>query len=149
VRFVALFSFFSFVSCTLPSHTRPRSSIFPHLAQPLVKTSSPTRLIQLENVRTTLHLPFLSASLLTIYITVDSYHNAQNSDKGSKSYGDTGRSGDVIGVILDLDSGKISFTKNGTDLGVAFSNCRSSETWTPAFSLRFAQRRPFSSLDLT
>ena len=29
--------------------------------------------------------------------------------------------GDVIGCTLDLDAGKVSFSKNGTDLGVAFS----------------------------
>ena len=34
--------------------------------------------------------------------------------------------GDIIGCTLDLDAGTISFSKNGTDLGVAFSGVNAS-----------------------
>jgi hypothetical protein len=46
-----------------------------------------------------------------------------NGSSGS-SYGSTYTSGDTIGVAFDLDSGSITFYKNGTSQGVAF-------TWTP------------------
>jgi len=39
-------------------------------------------------------------------------------------YGQPWVSGDVIGCYADLDSGKISFSRNGADMGVAFSNIR-------------------------
>jgi hypothetical protein len=51
-----------------------------------------------------------------------------------EAYGERWVKGDVIGSVLDLDSRKISFTKNGKDLGVAFKNIRISGL-LPAISL--------------
>jgi alpha-tubulin suppressor-like RCC1 family protein len=44
------------------------------------------------------------------------YHNREK----VKVYGDAFGAGDVVGVILDLNVGTLSFTKNGKNLGVAF-----------------------------
>lgn len=67
--------------------------------------------------------------------TLDSSLNLGTS-KGGYGYGATGKkvtsnqfadygvpfgAGDIIGCTLDLDAGTISFSRNGTDLGVAFS----------------------------
>jgi len=50
----------------------------------------------------------------------------------SASYGATYTSNDVIGVALDLDAGTLSFYKNGTSQGQAFSGIAG--TFVPAFS---------------
>ena len=44
----------------------------------------------------------------------DSNGNKINNSGTSSSYGDTYTAGDVIGVAMDLDNGKIWFSKNGT-----------------------------------
>eukprot|EP01041_Mallomonas_annulata_P001258 gene1258-2435_t len=44
------------------------------------------------------------------------YHNREK----VKVYGDAFSSGDIIGVLLDLNNGTLSFTRNGKTLGVAF-----------------------------
>lgn len=54
-------------------------------------------------------------------------HNA-----AQNSYGPAYGANDVIGVILDLDSGTLEFSKNGTRLGTAFTGL--SGTFHPAFS---------------
>jgi len=59
------------------------------------------------------------------------YHN----NFMGEAYGDWCVKGDVIGTILDLDGRKISFTKNGKDLGFAFKNIRVSGGLSPAISL--------------
>ncbi|KAK8791728.1 hypothetical protein WA588_002037 [Blastocystis sp. NMH] len=46
--------------------------------------------------------------------------------------------GDIIGCTLDLDAGTISFSKNGTDLGVAFSGVNASMSYYPAVCLKNA-----------
>ena len=40
---------------------------------------------------------------------------------GGSAYGSTYDAGDVISVILDLDSGVLAYRKNGTDIGTAFT----------------------------
>lgn len=40
---------------------------------------------------------------------------------GGSAYGPTYDAGDVISVILDLDSGVLAYRKNGTDIGTAFT----------------------------
>lgn len=34
------------------------------------------------------------------------------------------RKGDVIGVVVDLNSGRLEFTRNGLSLGIAFENIK-------------------------
>ena len=48
------------------------------------------------------------------------YHNREK----VKVYGEPFSAGDVIGVILDLDKGNLSFCRNGKMLGHAFSNIK-------------------------
>lgn len=43
----------------------------------------------------------------------------------SQAYGEAWASGDVIGSLIDLDKGEISFMRNGVNMGVAFRNVRS------------------------
>lgn len=72
--------------------------------------------------------------------TLDSSLNLGTS-KGGYGFGATGKKatsnqftdygvafgvGDIIGCTLDLDAGVVSFSKNGTDLGVAFSGINAS-----------------------
>ena len=68
-------------------------------------------------------------------------------------YGDTFSTGDVIGCCLDLDACKISFSKNGTDLGIAFSNINSAFHYYPTVCLKDSSicvtlSAPFESLPL-
>jgi len=51
----------------------------------------------------------------------------------SAAYGSSYTSGDVIGFALDLDAGTLTFYKNNTSQGVAFSSLSASETYFPAF----------------
>ena len=67
----------------------------------------------------------------------------------SSSYGATYANGDVIGIALDLDAGTLTFYKNNTTQGTAFSSL-ASNTYFPAlsvnnssFAVNFGQR-PFS-----
>ncbi|KAJ3123503.1 hypothetical protein HK100_011586, partial [Physocladia obscura] len=57
----------------------------------------------------------------------------------NNDYGEEWVEGDVIGALIDLDNQTISFFRNGTDLGVAFSNVDSSREWFPAASLAGSQ----------
>ena len=57
--------------------------------------------------------------------------NKLNNNTGS-AYGATYANGDVIGVALDMDAGTLTFYKNNTSQGVAFSGL--SGTFMPAFS---------------
>ena len=70
------------------------------------------------------------------------------------SYGNTYTTNDVIGVAIDLDNGTLTFYKNGTSQGVAFTDLLtylSGIGWTPIFNgnsnshaaFNFGQR-PFS-----
>jgi len=49
------------------------------------------------------------------------------------SYGSTTSNGDVVGVALDMDAGTLTFYKNGSSLGQAYSGL--SGNYTPAISL--------------
>ncbi|KAL4151606.1 hypothetical protein PRNP1_008548 [Phytophthora ramorum] len=52
--------------------------------------------------------------------------------------GDSWNKNDVIGCLLDLDEGTVSFTRNGIDLGVAFRNVKhtsSDQGFFPAISV--------------
>lgn len=61
------------------------------------------------------------------------------SSSGSNRYGEYWSAGDVIGVILDLETKTISFYRNGKDMGVAFSNVEG-EAFYPAVSLHKRQK---------
>ena len=58
--------------------------------------------------------------------------NKINNNTGA-TYGSSYTSGDVIGIALDLDAGTLTFYKNNTSQGVAFSSLSASETYFPAF----------------
>jgi hypothetical protein len=58
-------------------------------------------------------------------------------------YGKSWVQGDVIGCLLDLDAGTLSFTRNGQDLGVAYTNVRTMQphlAYFPALSCSKAER---------
>ncbi|KAI9906924.1 hypothetical protein PsorP6_004192 [Peronosclerospora sorghi] len=46
---------------------------------------------------------------------------------GSSSYGEKWTAGDIIGCLLDLDTYKMTFYRNGVNLGVAFNKLKCSE----------------------
>ena len=54
------------------------------------------------------------------------------------SYGQEWARGDIIGVMIDLDMGTISFMRNGVSLGQAFSHIRRLEYY-PAASLSYGE----------
>lgn len=63
------------------------------------------------------------------------YSNNGKKGLGSASwqlYGKPFRSGDVIGVEVDLDEGTLRFAKNGEDQGIAFSGLRAGVSYVPA-----------------
>lgn len=57
----------------------------------------------------------------------------------TRKYGPYWRSGDVFGVCLDMDNGRIEYYRNGASLGVAFSDVRRGPgiALFPAMSLAF------------
>ena len=64
----------------------------------------------------------------------NTYHNGSTVNG---SYTSTIITSDIIGVLLDLDNNTLSFSKNGTNLGVAHSNV-TSDFVTPGFGLHGA-----------
>jgi len=84
-------------------------------------------------------LPVATTSNVTPYLALvpDSYSYYINGYKYSyptvgSAYGASYTTNDVIGVALDMDAGTITFYKNGTSQGVAFTGL--SGTFAPAFS---------------
>lgn len=69
-------------------------------------------------------------------------YNCQKTNAGkTESFGsDSWRVGDVIGVLVDLDSRKISYYKNGNSLGVAFTDVPKEHFLYPACSLKRYQK---------
>ena len=67
------------------------------------------------------------------YSFTESYHYGSNgnkeNDSNQTSYGATYTTGDIIGIAMDADNGSITFYKNGTTQGVAFSSLDTSITW--------------------
>jgi len=55
--------------------------------------------------------------------------------KAAETYGDTWNTNDVIGVLVDTESRRISYSRNGKDLGVAFQNVRVDVPLYPALSV--------------
>ena len=45
-----------------------------------------------------------------------------NSNALGQKYGEAIAPGDVVGIMLDMVEGKLSFSKNGVDWGVAFES---------------------------
>jgi hypothetical protein len=41
-----------------------------------------------------------------------------------ETYTTPSRKGDTIGIIVDLNSGRIEFTRNGLSLGIAYENVK-------------------------
>ena len=74
------------------------------------------------------------------------YQQNGNKSEPATAYGASFTTGDVIGVAVDMDAGTITFYKNNTSQGVAFSNLAGS-TWYPCVyinsatnNLNFGQR---------
>ena len=65
------------------------------------------------------------------YIYLDTGNKGYNGSL--TSYGATYTAGDVIGVALDLDAGTLTFYKNGSSQGTAFTGI-ASNTWFPTVS---------------
>lgn len=65
----------------------------------------------------------------------------KSNNKQFDNYGEPFGMHDVIGCLLDLDKGEISFTKNGKDLGKAFdlNGQQKSQTFFPAVVLKNAE----------
>ena len=58
-----------------------------------------------------------------------------NSNSTGARYGDSVVTGDVVGFTFDTVQGTLSYSKNGTDLGVAYTEeCFKSDIFYPAFS---------------
>jgi len=55
------------------------------------------------------------------------------------SYGQEWNAGDVITCLLDLGSGKMSYYRNGEDMGVAFEHVPCHKSWYPAISVSTSQ----------
>ena len=71
------------------------------------------------------------------------YNYKQTGEKGSSgptdvAYGATYTANDIIGVAYNADTGSLTFYKNGTSQGVAFSGLDTSLTWG-AFSTEYNQ----------
>jgi hypothetical protein len=58
------------------------------------------------------------------------YHGSQN-----KIYGEAYGLGDVIGVTINMEEDTIAFSKNGTDLGVAYTADFAGKTLFPSICL--------------
>ena len=65
------------------------------------------------------------------YASNSSSSNKQSGDAAHVSYGSACASGDVIGVAFDADNGTLTFYKNGTSMGVAYSGMDTSLTYFP------------------
>jgi hypothetical protein len=67
------------------------------------------------------------------YILNNCYNYKQTGQKGSSggdsAYGATYTAGDIISILYDADNGSLTFYKNGTSQGVAFSSLDTSLTW--------------------
>lgn len=82
-----------------------------------------------------------------------SYGYRQNGQKGNNNvfsaYGATYTNGDVIGVALDMNSGTVTFYKNGVSQGVAYSGLTGAftamvtQSSSPVVAINFGQR-PFT-----
>ena len=66
-------------------------------------------------------------------------YNLSHAIGAGLSYGQEWARGDIIGVMIDLDMGTISFMRNGVSLGQAFSHIRRLEYY-PAASLSYGKR---------
>jgi len=76
------------------------------------------------------------------YTLNECYNYKQSAVKGSSgnidvAYGATYTAGDIISVLYDADNGSLTFYKNGTTQGVAFSGLNTSFTWG-AFSTEYS-----------
>ena len=75
----------------------------------------------------------------------DGYQAQKFSSGINESFGSPNwKSGDVIGVLLNFDQRKISYSKNGKLMGVAFSQFPRNELMYPAVSLRRNQKVTFN-----
>jgi hypothetical protein len=59
----------------------------------------------------------------------------KTNNASSPSYGATWTTGDVIGIAFDADAGTLTFYKNGTSQGTAFTGIPTSSSYVPALSI--------------
>jgi len=62
------------------------------------------------------------------------------------SYGQEWTRGDIIGCMIDMDLGTISFARNGQSLGQAFAHIRQLE-YFPAASLSYGNKTGFCCIE--
>lgn len=60
---------------------------------------------------------------------------------GNGYYGEPFGRGDVIGVLLDMDVGSVTYFKNGKNLGVCFTGLPRNQKLYPAVGWRAGQMR--------
>lgn len=61
-------------------------------------------------------------------------------------YGEKWSNGDVIGCMIDLESKTISYSRNGTDLGIAFFDVHTGPNiaYFPAISMKAVEKATFN-----
>ena len=104
---------------------------------PLLTTYTCPLKSSLSNISRThpIHIPYQSNQISWAY---DGYRSSRWSNKTAEPYGWRWRSGDVVGVLLDIDLLEMKFYLNGEDLGTAFLNFSGPEMF-PALSLNVRQ----------
>ena len=88
-------------------------------------------------------LPWLGSGTGTSWSLDVGGNTLHNGSTVNSSYTSTITTSDAIGVLLDLDNNTLSYSKNGTNLGVAHSNV-TSDFVTPGFGLHGATTNTIS-----
>eukprot|EP01125_Pyxidicula_operculata_P000075 TRINITY_DN1010_c0_g1_i1.p1 TRINITY_DN1010_c0_g1~~TRINITY_DN1010_c0_g1_i1.p1 ORF type:complete len:369 (-),score=99.42 TRINITY_DN1010_c0_g1_i1:111-1217(-) len=63
-------------------------------------------------------------------------HKKYHKNNNGETYGESWNAGDVVGVMLDIEQKRVSYSINGIDLGIAFSNIRVDGGLHPVVSIQ-------------